>query len=438
MPSAPPHINADYTAAPLKRTLLNALYGAVALAMRLFLWRRIERIVGLENLPERGPFMIVANHLSYMDDFLLAYVVRRYCGEKLYIPTNKKAFRGAVTSWLHLAGGAVEVDPADRTQSYGVVRRLVDDGKIIVMFPEGTRSDGTALLPFRFGTFNLARECGVKMVPAALVDTHRVLPKHRWLPTRSARASVCFLAAMPPSVFDIDDVGVVKERCRGALADELWAVRRWMTSEAAHATACHLARRAEAAIESLIERGPETIRRADLRPVFGWVELSRYSEPDSYAIEVQHVRAWGFRVLATARPIAPFFIPRLHALGARALRRDPRQPFLHYVHGQFHLRAPWIAGGRRRRARAALGNAYRWASRYGVDRTRFAISYAEALAKDGRKDQALRVLERDFAQSQPACDRTRRRAQRAAALAARLRGPSAAPATLVTSIRRQP
>jgi len=417
-------MNADYTACRPKRLLLQLIYRLSSLAFRWLGRRHIDRIVGLEHVPPRGPFVIVANHLSYMDDFLLAYVVRRYCGEKLYIPTNKKAFKGVLRSWLHLAGGAVEIDPDDREQSYSVLRRLIDDGRIVLMFPEGTRSDGARLLPFRFGAFNLARDANVPIVPVALVDTHRVLPKHALWPVAGARASAVFQPPIAPEALAAVGAAHARNRCAALLASALHNRGAWSGAETAASTAAHLAARAEGLLEALIERGPETIRSHELRPVWAWAELARHSAPGAYAMQVQCFRAFGFRLLAASRPLALLMIRRFHRLGAQALQRDPRQPFVHYVRGQFHLRAPRIAGASRRAALLALHRAYHGAGRYGLDRARFAVSYAQALAATGHAAQARRLIDRHFDHPPAATDRLRRRAARAADLRAGLPGPS--------------
>lgn len=422
--SAPQAINADYTAPPVKRAMLNCIYRIVLLLFKLMPRRHIDRLIGLEHLPNSGPFIIVANHLSYMDDFLLAYVIRRHCGQKLYIPTNKKAFEGAWRSWLHLAGGAVEIDPGAKRQSYHILRQLIQDRKIILMFPEGTRSDGSHLLPFKFGAFNLARDLKVPIAPVALIDTHRVLPKHSLRLVKGAKASAVFLPTVTPDAFERLTVQGVKEACRDMLADSIYGERDWASKDAGATTARHLAARSEAVLESLIERGPETIRWADLQPVFDWADLVHYAQPDSYAMQVQYFRAWGFRLLSAPTLRIPFQLARFRSLGAAALRRDPHQPFVHYVHGQFHLRAPWLVGGRRRIAVATLDHAYRWAAKYEVDRGRFTVSYAEALSRTGHHRRAQRLLERDFGNCQPITERQRRRAARARALLNKLQSAS--------------
>jgi 1-acyl-sn-glycerol-3-phosphate acyltransferase len=414
-----PDLNADYTAVPAKCLVLRAIYRVVTWLFLFFMRKHIDRIVGLEHLPEKGPFVIVANHLSYMDDFLLAHAIRLYYGEKLYIPTNRKAFKGIFRSWLHLACGAVEIDPADREGTYRALRRLIADGRIVLVFPEGTRSDGKALLPFKFGAFNLARELGVPLVPVALLDTHRVLPRCRLWPVKGSRASAVMLPPVLPADFERDGVPAVKASCRERLAAVLQSEAPW-NAEAAQVTARHLAARAEHLLEDLIERGPEMIRWTDLRPVFRLVELASHSDPGSHEMQVQQFRAWGFRLLSAPRPLAPLLLPRFRALGACALRRDPHQPFVHYVHGQFHLRAPRIVGGSRQRALASFEEAYRSAPSYGIDRTRFSISYAQALARNGQRHHALHVLQRDFAGYPLHPTRLKQRAERAGALVLRL------------------
>jgi 1-acyl-sn-glycerol-3-phosphate acyltransferase len=414
-------LNADYTAGFFKRFALAAIYGLLSIAFKRLMRRHVELLVGLENLPASGPFVIVANHLSYMDDFLLAYVVRQYCGEKLYIPTNKKAFKGVLRSWLHLAGGAVEIDPADSERSYAILQQLMIDRRIVLMFPEGTRSDGSKLLPFKFGAFNLARDAKVPMVPVALIDTHKVLPKHSLLPVAGKQASAVFMQAIDPQPLELHELASVKESCRALLAAQIDGHATWSTAAASTRTMRHLTALAESRIELLIERGPETIRNSDLRAVFGWAELAEFCHADSRDMQVQYFRAWGFHLLAAAKPVAPFLLGRFRALAADALRLDPHQPFVHYVLGQFHLRAPWIAGGRCSTALVELSQAYEWAQSYGVNRDRFTVSYAEALARNGQQQNALALLRQDFHGFVADTPRLRRRAERAAALIEKLR-----------------
>lgn len=414
-------LNADYTATPAKCVLLRAIYRLGALLFLLLMRHRIGRLAGLEHLPRQGPFIIVANHLSYMDDFLLAYVVRLCCGQRLYIPTNTKAFKGVLRSWLHLAGGAVEIDPADRETSNQALRQLVHDGRIVLMFPEGTRSDGTRLLPFKFGAFNLAIDTGVPLVPVALLGTHQVLPKGRLWPLAGAQASAVVLPPVLPGDVHGRDAVVMRERCQQLISAHALCGNGSAPPPLAEATARALAERAEAHVEALIERGPETIRPADLWPVFRLAMLCQHARRGCCAMQVQVFRAWGFWLLCAPRLLAPLLLLRFHRLAALALQRDAQQPFVHYVLGQFHLRAPWLAGGRRQQALRALAQAYGAAPAYGVPPERFAISYAEALLRNGHPEQARVVLLRHFHAAPGATDtRLQRRAQRAADLLASL------------------
>lgn len=411
-----PFVHADYAAPPARQWLLRLIYALQCLLFKLVARRHIHRIVGLEHLPQRGPFILVANHLSYMDTFLLAYAIRASCGEKLYIPTNKKAFCSVARCWLHLAGGAVRIDPDDSGQSYAVLGCLIDDGRIVLMFPEGTRSPDGRLLPFKFGAFNLARDRQVPIVPAALIDTHRVLPKHALWLRSGERASVHFLEPMAPEQFARATVAEVKEDCRARLDAALHGAATWASDQVALASAQHLAERARLLVEALIERGPETIRAAELAPVFAWERLADHSCPGRLDLQVQCLRAQGFRLLCASKARALCLLPRFLLLARRALRRDPDQPFVNYVLGQYRLRAPWLLGGGAARAARVLERAYLNAERYGAERVRFAIAYADALRRCGRATAAWNILQQHFSGAAPDGARLQRRHQRAQAL----------------------
>ncbi len=149
-------LKADYKASWLMRQLYATIYWLTWLWFNLFGKKNIGKILGLENLPDKGPLIIVANHLSYMDDFLVAFVVKYCYAENLYVPTNIKAFSNPIRKIWHTAIGAVAIDPSNKEQTYRILSGLLNDGKIILMFPEGHRSDGETLLPFKYGAFTRA------------------------------------------------------------------------------------------------------------------------------------------------------------------------------------------------------------------------------------------------------------------------------------------
>lgn len=131
--------------------------------------RRALEIHGLEvrasGRPPKGPALLVSNHLSYLDP--LVFLSRAAC-----VPISKSE----LASWPLFGAvarrtGVLFVERSSAGSRLAVMRaaeRVFRDGGIVLNFPEGTTSDGSTVLRFRKGLFEVARALGVPVIPAAL------------------------------------------------------------------------------------------------------------------------------------------------------------------------------------------------------------------------------------------------------------------------------
>lgn len=171
----------------------------------------------------RGPTMIVANHLGYLDPLVLAALTRSVAIAKLEVAAWP--LFGARLREL----GVVFVergDPRSGARALLGARRALDAGVSVVNFPEGTTSDGRGVLPFRRGVFGLARRVGVPIVPLRLdyddarvcwVDDQALLPHYLWLARRTrVVAYVRIGATIVPR--DGEPAASIAERARRAIA----------------------------------------------------------------------------------------------------------------------------------------------------------------------------------------------------------------------------
>ena len=75
---------------------------------------RINKIDGLENLPSKGPYLIVANHISYLDPPLIGALVAKRTGQKIHFISKHELFRyfgrRIGEKWL----GMIYIDPSDK------------------------------------------------------------------------------------------------------------------------------------------------------------------------------------------------------------------------------------------------------------------------------------------------------------------------------------
>lgn len=148
---------------------------------------------GLENVPEHGPFLLIANHQSILDPILVQAIVRR----PLYTMAKSTQFTGRVMGWLmpRMLAFPVRryrVDP----QSVRVTLRHLARGDGVGVYIEGERSWDGRLQPPRLGTVRLVLKAGVPVIPCGVSGTYEVWPRwHRGL--RRAPVCVSFGAPIP-------------------------------------------------------------------------------------------------------------------------------------------------------------------------------------------------------------------------------------------------
>jgi 1-acyl-sn-glycerol-3-phosphate acyltransferase len=157
---------------------------AVALMRLMF---RLES-VGSENIPERGPVLIVANHSSVLDPPLvggasgrqLTYLAK---AELFEIPLFRTLIRALNARPIRREGA----DPS----ALRTARRVLAEGGALLVFPEGTRGEEGDIRSAKPGAGLLAVSSGAAVVPVYIRGSGRAWPKGRRLP-RPAKVTVTF------------------------------------------------------------------------------------------------------------------------------------------------------------------------------------------------------------------------------------------------------
>jgi 1-acyl-sn-glycerol-3-phosphate acyltransferase len=155
--------------------------------LRLF-WP--TKVTGQDNIPESGGAIVASNHLAVVDSFFLPARVKRrivFLAKSEYF--TEKGVKGAFKRWFMLATGQYPVDrsggPAGRAAlDTGV--RLLREGKLLGLYPEGTRSPDARLHKGKTGVARMALEARVPVIPVAMVGTEKVNPigSKMWWPRR--------------------------------------------------------------------------------------------------------------------------------------------------------------------------------------------------------------------------------------------------------------
>jgi len=150
-----------------------AIQGLIAtLTAVVFGWRA----TGRHHVPESGGVLLVSNHLSFLDVFMLAVPL----GRPLNYVARSTLFVPVLGFLIRSVGGfPIQREGMGASGMKETLRRLRNGG-IVTLFPEGTRSPDGQLGPLKPGIAVLVSRAGVPVVPVGLAGTFEVWPRSRW------------------------------------------------------------------------------------------------------------------------------------------------------------------------------------------------------------------------------------------------------------------
>ncbi len=139
-----------------------------------FLFWRV-RVEGREHVPRHGPAVLAANHQSFCDSFFLPLVLRR----RLTYVAKAEYFDDWKTAWFFRAAGQIPMDRGggDASQrALGTATRVLRSGRLLGIYPEGTRAPDERLHRGHTGVARLVLGCDVPLVPVGIEGTRAVQP----------------------------------------------------------------------------------------------------------------------------------------------------------------------------------------------------------------------------------------------------------------------
>ncbi|WP_016905432.1 lysophospholipid acyltransferase family protein [Streptomyces xiaopingdaonensis] len=160
--------------------LIKAVLGPV---LRVLFRPKVE---GGDRIPDEGPVILAGNHLTFIDSLILPLVTKRqvfFIGKDEYV--SGKGFKGRLMAWFFTGVGMI---PVDRDGGRGGVaalmtgRRVLEEGQLFAIYPEGTRSPDGRLYRGRTGIARLTLMTGAPVVPFAMIGTDEVQPGGKGLP----------------------------------------------------------------------------------------------------------------------------------------------------------------------------------------------------------------------------------------------------------------
>jgi 1-acyl-sn-glycerol-3-phosphate acyltransferase len=138
------------------------------------------KVEGLEYVPDHGPVLLASNHLAVADSFYLPLVLRR----RIFFLAKSEYFtgtgiKGKLTKFFYSSTGQVPIDRTDADSAAAALTAaagILDQGKLLGMYPEGTRSPDGRLYKGKTGLARVALETGIPVIPVAMIGTDVVNP----------------------------------------------------------------------------------------------------------------------------------------------------------------------------------------------------------------------------------------------------------------------
>ena len=138
------------------------------------------QVSGAENVPATGPAILASNHLSYADWLFMPLTLSRrvtFVAKAEYF--NTPGLKGWFQKKFFAGAGQVPIDRSGASAAEGALsaaKRILTDGELFGIYPEGTRSHDGKLYRGKTGVARLALETKVPVIPVAVVGTDVVAP----------------------------------------------------------------------------------------------------------------------------------------------------------------------------------------------------------------------------------------------------------------------
>ncbi len=160
------------------------------------------RVLGFENIPAGG-CILAFNHSSYFDWLLVYHLFTRHYERPVYFLAKAKLRKNPLWDLCLDYAQAIVVDYGHFSTIKSALRTMkehLDQGHLVGIFPEGTRSPDGQLQKARDGVIWLAEQADVPIVPVGLQGFYQAWPRHRVLP----RAAHCTINVGKPIHLETD------------------------------------------------------------------------------------------------------------------------------------------------------------------------------------------------------------------------------------------
>lgn len=149
--------------------------------MIFFIWRLwLKNIYGFDKIPQHESAIIVSNHLSFFDFWILSAILKK----NTHFVAVKNLDKRSLVGWTMKLNPIIYVDREKPGAAFfkKSLKQLTEQNRLLVIYPEGTRSRTGKMLTPKPGFIKLAMKANVPIIPVAMRGTYDILPPHKKVP----------------------------------------------------------------------------------------------------------------------------------------------------------------------------------------------------------------------------------------------------------------
>ena len=180
------------------------------------LWFRFKA-KGTANIPQQGPYILAANHQSFLDGMFVMAYNHRHNVRKTFFFAKEAHVKHPIVRDIAKRHNVIVLEPTNMKTSIQRMGEAIKQGKSIIIFPEGTRTESGEVGEFKKMFAILAKELNVPIVPCSIHGAYDAMPKHSKFP-RPLHVSISYLPAIMPTEDDTYDS--LAERVRNAIISD--------------------------------------------------------------------------------------------------------------------------------------------------------------------------------------------------------------------------
>lgn len=180
------------------------------------------------DVPKNGPYVYVCNHQNSWEIFTVAATLPPNT-----VTLGKKSLKWIpFFGWLYWLAGNILIDRKNKGKAHGTIAQAASAIKqrdiSVWMFPEGTRSNGRGLLPFKNGAFHTAFQANVDIVPVCVSNLHGKINLNRW---DNGTLLVEFLQPIPIANYRKETLRELSKNCHQQMSDKIGALDKTLQQQ---------------------------------------------------------------------------------------------------------------------------------------------------------------------------------------------------------------